>query len=129
MRSHGVGIAIQGILRLKPGGHLWLAPACSHWAYMCSSQHGRTRAHTNGNTSWLPVELANTQSMILAMLTVIAWLRHIHIYYGQARSSLLYRHLGSFWFLWRILDVKQGVVGKRFGFSSVKPLSLRSTNP
>lgn len=48
LRPHGVGIAIQGILRLKLGGHLWLAPACSHYVFMCSSQHGRSRANTSG---------------------------------------------------------------------------------
>ena len=80
-------------------------------------------------TYWLPVELANTQSMILALLTAIAWFRQVHVYDEQPRSPLLHRHLGSFLFLLRILDVRQGVVGKRFGFSSVKPLGLRSTNP
>ena len=99
LKSKGVLQAAKLIMRLKRGAHLWMAPCCSHWVFMCSCQHGRTTFNTHGQESWPPVVAGNTQAMVLCLLVVLGFLRETHLYIEQPRSSLLHRHLQSTWFL------------------------------
>ena len=68
--------AVTLVMRLAAGGLLWLAPVCSSWVFMNSSNCRRTAANGyKGNEKYKPVQLGNIMAEATAFLVLLAYRR------------------------------------------------------
>ena len=138
--------ALFSVLCLRPGGLLWMAPVCSSFVYMNSSNCKRTKQNPAGDTGYGPVRDGNRMALIAAFLYAIAMLIGAKPIIEQPAGSVMF----SFAPLKKVIEIFQGTsttcarcaftpgvnYGKRFlkrykfvGGSWVKPLHTRCTCP
>ena len=138
--------ALSTVLCLRPKGLLWMAPVCSSFVFMNSSNCKRTKQNPAGNTGYGPVREGNRMATIAAFLYAVAMLIGAKPIIEQPAGSIMF----SFSPLKRVIDVFEGVsttcarcaftpavdYGKRFlkrykfvGGSWVKPLHTKCLCP
>ena len=64
--------ALSLVLRLRPGGLLWMAPVCSSWIFLNLRCTKRTRVggpRFQGNLKYLPVQQGNRMAEIAAFFS------------------------------------------------------------
>lgn len=87
-------LAILAILRLHPCGAIVLAPVCSGFSFMCSSQAQRYFFNPEGN---LDLSWVRAGNIMANRVTLLAWLATAlgHSWFRHQRSSATY-HGGDF---------------------------------
>lgn len=88
----GIFYLIILILRVVPGGLVWLAPPCQLWTFMASSVHKRTRSAPAGDTSNTKVREANQIARVVAAVILLAHSRGARVFVEQPRGSHLFRY-------------------------------------
>ena len=80
-------------MRLAPGGLLWLAPVCSSWGFMNSSNCRRTEANGyRGDEGYKPVQLGNIMAEATAFLVLLAYRRCCTAAVENPIQSVIFRY-------------------------------------
>ena len=64
--------AVALLLRVRPGGLLWMAPVCSSWTFTNSSNTGRKLANVVGNLGYPPVQAGSAMATVAALFMELA---------------------------------------------------------
>eukprot|EP00438_Fugacium_kawagutii_P031810 Skav203281 [mRNA] locus=scaffold324:220509:221465:+ [translate_table: standard] len=83
--------ALFTVLRLRPGGLLWMAPVCSSFVFMNSSNCQRTKKKPAGNTAYGPVKDGNQMALMAAFLYALAMLIGAKPVVEQPAGSMMFR--------------------------------------
>ena len=92
MTKAGFMKALGAVLQLKKGGLLWMAPVCSSFVFMNSSNCKRSILRPQGNTAYAPVREGNFMASIAAFLYAVAMLRGVHPVIEQPAGSIMFRY-------------------------------------
>ena len=85
--------AVTLVMRLAPGGLLWLAPVCSSWVFMNSSKCKRTAANGyRGDEGYKPVQLGNIMAEATAFLILLAYRRCCTAAMENPIQSVIFRY-------------------------------------
>ena len=85
--------AVTLVMRLAPGGLLWLAPVCSSWVFMNSSKCKRTAANGyRGDEGYKPVQLGNIMAEATAFLILLAYRRCCTAAMENPIRSVIFRY-------------------------------------
>ena len=83
--------ALFAVLRLRPKGLLWMAPVCSSFVWMNSSNCKRSKQNPEGNTAYGPVKDGNRMAMIAAFFYALAMLMDVSPVMEQPSGSMMFR--------------------------------------
>ena len=87
--------ALSLVLRLRPGGLLWMAPVCSSWIFLNLRNTKRTRVggpRFQGNLKYLPVQQGNRMAEMAAFLFLVAVCRGVHAVIENPASSMMFNY-------------------------------------
>ena len=90
LTPEGLATAICSLLRIVPGGLLFMGPQCSSWVWMCRSQTKRSAANPYGNLEMPAVIDGNRLNEICALLCAIASMLGVLWVIEQPGSSLFF---------------------------------------
>ena len=85
----GFVAAIQKVLRIRPGGLLWLGVPCSSFCWMAKATHQRSIQSPLGREDLASVELGNLLSCRAILLVMIAICRGVYWFIEQPALSAL----------------------------------------
>lgn len=91
LSKQGFMNALSSVLRLRPGGLLWMAPVCSSFVFMNSSNCQRTRKNPAGNTAYGPVKDGNRMALMAAFLYAVGMLIGARPVVEQPAGSMMFR--------------------------------------
>ena len=86
----GLATLVLLLLRVVPGGLIFIAAQCSSWVWMCSSVSGRTKSNPDGNLERTFVVQGNKMNKRCAVVCVLARLLGVHWAIEQPRSSMFF---------------------------------------
>ena len=89
--KQGFMSALRTVLRLRPSGLLWMAPVCSSFVFMNSSNCKRTKENPAGNTAYGPVKDGNRVALIAAFFYALAMLIGCKPVMEQPSGSMMFR--------------------------------------
>lgn len=87
--------ALSLVLRLRPGGLLWMAPVCSSWIFLNLRCTMRTRAggpKFRGDLRYLPVRHGNLMAEMAAFLFLVAVSRGVHAVIENPACSMMFKY-------------------------------------
>ena len=87
--------ALSLVLRLRPGGLLWMAPVCSSWIFLNLRNTKRTTVRGKrfgGNLKYLPVQHGNRMAEMAAFLFLVAVSRGVHAVVENPASSMMFNY-------------------------------------
>ena len=87
--------ALSLVLRLRPGGLLWMAPVCSSWIFLNLKNTMRTRVRGprfQGNLKFLPVQEGNRMAEMAAFLFLVAVFRGVHAVVENPAGSMMFNY-------------------------------------
>ncbi len=89
-RKAGFLRALALVLRLRPGGLLWMAPVCSSWGYLCCS---KTLRHKSiwGNPRCASVGPGNLMAEAAAFFYLLAWARLVEAVVENPAGSYIFK--------------------------------------
>ena len=91
LTKEGFNNALSAVLRPQPQGLLWMAPVCSSWVWMNSSNCQRSKRNPAGNTAYGPVKDGNKMALIAAFLYALAMLIGAKPVIEQPSGSMMFR--------------------------------------
>ena len=94
--NNGFNKALHLVLRLRPGGLLWMAPLCSSFAFPNSSKCKRTAADFKGDASYYPVEQGNYMAMAAMFFAQVALCRSVHLAIENPAGSTFWSFVKEF---------------------------------
>jgi hypothetical protein len=83
--------AVRCVLSLRVCGLLWLAPVCSSFVFMNSSNCRRTMGNPSGDKTYRPVIEGNLHASVAAFLFVLATLRGVRAVVENPAGSSIFR--------------------------------------
>jgi hypothetical protein len=83
--------AVKLVLRLAPQGLLWMAPVCSSWIFLNSSNTHRRKSNVEGDVNYRPVQEGNAMATVAALLMKLAWVRDLAAVMANPQSSLIFQ--------------------------------------
>jgi len=86
----GLAITIASLLRVRPGGLVFIAAQCSSWIWMSRSSTQRSSTNPYGNSTFKCVEEGNTLNCRVALLCLLAFMSGVHYVVEQPASSLFF---------------------------------------
>ena len=92
LSPQGFALALSCVLRIAPGGILWVGVVCSSWVFMCRHTTGRTHIDILGNEDREGVLLANRMVSRVLLLVRLAVSLGIIVLLEQPLSSIMYLH-------------------------------------
>ena len=120
--------ALSLVLRLRPGGLLWMAPVCSSWIFLNLKNTKRTQVRGprfQGNLKFLPVQQGNRMAEMAAFLFLVAVSRGVHAVIENPAGSMMFRYLvfeqtcrlwkQLFWAIVPYCRYSTAPLGKRYG--------------
>ena len=87
--------ALSLVLRLRPGGLLWMAPVCSSWIFLNLRRTKRTRVagpRFQGNLKYLPVQHGNSMAEMAAFLFLVAVSRGVQVVIENPAGSMMFNY-------------------------------------
>ena len=87
--------ALSLVLRLRPGGLLWMAPVCSSWIFLNLKNTMRTKVRGprfQGNLKFLPVRQGNRMAEMAAFLFLVAVFRGVHAVVENPGGSMMFNY-------------------------------------
>ena len=87
--KHALGL----VMRLRPGGLLWMAPVCSSFLFMNLVNTKRSRSTVPaymGATSYQPVCDGNLMAKVACVLFIVAWARAVEAAIENPANSLMF---------------------------------------
>ena len=87
--------ALSLVLRLRPGGLLWMAPVCSSWIFLNLRCTQRTKVggpRFRGNLRYLPVRQGNLMAEMAAFLFLVAVFRGVHAVVENPPGSMMFNY-------------------------------------
>ena len=87
--------ALSLVLRLRPGGLLWMAPVCSSWIFLNLKNTMRTKVRGpkfRGNLKYLPVRHGNLMAEMAAFLFLVAAARGVHAVIENPACSMMFSY-------------------------------------
>ena len=87
--------ALNLVLRLRPGGLLWMAPVCSSWIFLNLRRTKRTRVggpRFQGNLRYLPVREGNLMAEMAAFLSLVAICRGVQVVIENPAASMMFNY-------------------------------------
>jgi len=88
--------ALSLVLRLRPGGLLWMAPVCSSWIFLNLTCTKRTKVggpRFGGNLRYLPVRQGNLMAEMAAFFFLVAVSRGVHAVIENPASSMMFNYV------------------------------------
>jgi hypothetical protein len=92
-------LCISLIMKMRPHGHLHMAPVCSSWVFLNRSTAGRSNVQPRGDTSQAYVREGNKQAVRCVVMCLLANWRQLSWTLEQPQSSLLHHHPAWQWLL------------------------------
>jgi len=83
--------AVRCVLAIRRGGLLWMAPVCSSFVFMNSSNCQRRRGNWMGNVNYKPVAEGNLHATVAAFLFALARLRGVFPVLENPAGSVIFR--------------------------------------
>ena len=87
--------AVALVLRVRPGGLVWMAPVCSSWIFLNLKNTQRTKPSGpkfSGNTKYVPVRDGNLMAQIAAFLFLVAVSRGVHAVIENPAGSMMFSY-------------------------------------
>ena len=87
--------ALNLVLRLRPGGLLWMAPVCSSWIFLnlrCTKRTEVGGPRFQGNLRYLPVQEGNRMAEMAAFLFLVAVCRGVQAVIENPASSMMFNY-------------------------------------
>ena len=128
IRQEGFSRALELVLSVVPGGSLWGAPVCGPWVFICRKGTDRSLDNPAGNLKNPRVQNSNRMVVYLTIVFLLGWMRNLHLFIEQPRSSLM-RHFTPFRELLKSClphETTSYLGHEDFGGESPKPITLHS---
>lgn len=89
----GFRLALDLVLRLRPGGLLHMAPVCSSFGFMNSSRCQRDESNDyTGDWSYLKVHEGNVMADIAAFFLLVGWARQVQCSLENPMGSTIFKY-------------------------------------
>ena len=87
--------ALNLVLRVRPGGLVWMAPVCSSWIFLNLKNTKRNKVagpRFGGNLRYLPVRHGNRMAEMAAFLFLVAAARGVHAVIENPAASMMFNY-------------------------------------
>ena len=125
----GLAVLLESIVRVLPGGLVWLGPPCSSWVWLSRAVTQRSFTNPGGDETRADVRVANRIAEVVAKITQVCDACGVYWVIEQPSTSLLWQYAPIHNILQKSTVRRVSVELGRVGAQSLKPLVLYGTAP